>query len=251
MAIENKILTFGTGKIGTVGGNKLMGYIFAPTDIANNILWLNNDPNTMTLDGSNKVGQWNDLSGLNHHFTQSTGANKPLFVSAGINGQNGVYFSDNTAEFLNCAFSTTYAQPFTIFTVWNLDALSTRANPVVYDRSTTITNRVLLYWTSSNVAVGSPTLVNAYAKTRPFGLINNMVEFNNTNTKIYENSVLKNTVSAGSAGLIDMRLGYSGPPATLAASLSGYICEHIIYSRILTVDEQARVNTYLNTKYGL
>lgn len=26
MAIENKILTFGTGKIGTVGGNKLMGY---------------------------------------------------------------------------------------------------------------------------------------------------------------------------------------------------------------------------------
>lgn len=26
MAIENKILTFGTGKVGTVGGNKLMGY---------------------------------------------------------------------------------------------------------------------------------------------------------------------------------------------------------------------------------
>lgn len=252
MAIEQKILTFGANKMGTIGG-KLMGYTkpFFPTDITDCILWLDNQETDFIKTGANKVSQWSDKSGLNNHFIQGTGANQPLFVANGINGQNGVYFSNSADNHLNRVFSTTYSQPFTIVTVWNLDSSSTGANPVVYDRSTTISNRVILYWTGSQVAVGSPTLVNAYAKTRPFSLIQNLVEFNSTNTKVYENGVLKNTLNTGTASLIDMRLGLSAPTSTSAARLSGYICEHFIYSRVLTVDEQTQINTYLAAKYGL
>jgi hypothetical protein len=47
-----------------------------PTDIPGIVLWLKADEG-VTLDGSNKVSQWNDLSGNNNHMTQSVSGNRP------------------------------------------------------------------------------------------------------------------------------------------------------------------------------
>lgn len=251
MAIENKILTFGTGKMGVVGG-KLMGFTqFFPNNITGLTLWLNNDPTTITMSGANRVSEWRDSSGNLNHFTQATGGNQPLYVANGINGQNGVYFDNNRTDFLNCTFVSSLSQIFTIITVWNLDVNSTRSVPVLYDAVSVASSRVVQYWSGDKIDVGSPTPINAYTKTRPFGLIQNLVEFNSTSTKVYENGILKNTINTGVSDLTALRLGnLRGAPSSIY-QLSGYICEQIIYNKQLSESEKNLINDYVNLKYGL
>jgi len=247
-----KVLKFGTSSMGKIGSN-VIGFLppFEPTSIPNCVLWLNNTSASMTLSGSNKVSEWRDLSGLNHHFTQGTGANQPLFVSSGINGQNGVYFSNSADNFMDCIFSTTYAQPFTTILVWNLDANSTQSFPILFDRSTTTTNRVTTMWRSNQIRLFAPNPADVQAKTRPFSLVSNAIEWNGSSTLFYENNTLISTSNPSTASLIDMRLGNQAGTNSSAYRLSGYICEHIVFSRQLTSDEKLTLNNYLTTKYGL
>lgn len=250
MAIEPKILTFGTGKVGTVAG-KLMGYTKpVPLSIPNCVVWLDNEPSNFIYSTGSKISQWTDKSGLNNHYIQNTGALQPLFVSSGINGQNGVYFSNSADNYLDKTLNAVYPQPYTVITVWSLDSFSTGITPVVYDNVPASGLRVVLYWTPNSIATGASTFVNVYAKTRPFGLIQNMIEYNGANTRVFENGTLKNTVSTGTSSLTSFRLGHA---FVISASnrLSGYVCEKIVYSRALTISEQTQINTYLNTKYGL
>lgn len=251
MAIENKILTFGTNKVGTIGG-KLMGYTEPPIplQITDSRLWLNNDLATMTVNGSNRVSQWRDSSGNLNHFSQGTGANQPLFVANGINGQNGVYWNNNSDEFLNCTLGSVINQKYTIITVWNLDASSTQTYPYVYDRNGAIGDRIQLYWFGNNIRIGSPTVVTAYAKTRPFNLMSSEVCYDNTNSKVYQNGVLQATVNSGSSALTSLRLGHLNSIDTLSR-LSGYICEVIVYAKELNAGERTLINDYLTLKYGL
>jgi hypothetical protein len=251
MAIEPKILTFGTNKVGTIGG-KLMGYTEPPIplQITDSRLWLNNDLATMTVNGSNRVSQWRDSSGNLNHFSQGTGANQPLFVSNGINGQNGVKWSNSSNEWLDCTFGSVINQKYTIITVWNLDASSTQTYPYVYDRNGAIGDRIQLYWFGNNIRIGSPTVVTAYAKTRPFNLMSSEVCYDNTSSKVYQNGVLQATVSSGSSSLTSLRLGHLNSTDTLSR-LSGYICEMIVYAKELSAGERTLINDYLTLKYGL
>ena len=251
MAIEPKILTFGTGKVGTVGGNKLMGFKqFFPDNITGLTLWLNNDPTTITMSGANRVSEWRDSSGNLNHFSQGTGANQPLFVANGINGQNGIKWDNNNNEFLNCTLNSVVAQKYTIITVWNLDASSTRSYPYAYDRNGAIGDRIQLYWFTNNIRIGSPTVVTAYAKTRPFNLIASEVCYDNTTSKVYENGVLQATVNSGSSSLTSLRLGHLNS-LDANSRLSGYICEMMIYAKELSAGERTLINDYLTLKYGL
>lgn len=251
MAIEPKILTFGTNKVGTIGG-KLMGYTEPPIplQITDSRLWLNNDLATMTVNGSNRVSQWRDSSGNLNHFSQGTGANQPLFVSNGINGQNGVKWSNSSNEWLDCTFGSVINQKYTIITVWNLDASSNQTYPYVYDRNGAIGDRIQLYWFGNNIRIGSPTVVTAYAKTRPFNLMSSEVCYDNTTSKVYQNGVLQATVNSGSSALTSLRLGHLNSIDALSR-LSGYICEVIVYAKELSAGERTLINTYLSTKYGL
>lgn len=254
MAIESKILTFGTGKIGTVGGNKLMGYRdFLPTQISNCILWLNEDEATKTI-VSGRLSEWRDQSGLNNHFTQTTAVNRPYHVANYVGTKSAVNFLNSENNFLDCIFPQLYTQPNTIITVWNLDANSTQTYPIVYDRVNVYFNstaRNALYWISDNINIVGNTVVTGYFKTRPFDLISTSVIHNGVNTKIYENNTLKNTVNAGNGGLSSLRLGNSEVNAVAGGRLSGNIMEQIIYNKSLSDAEMLQINEYLTLKYGL
>lgn len=63
--------------------------IVAPTDLRDCALWLD-AAQGVTLDGSSKVSQWNDLSGNNNHATQSTPGSRPGVVT--VNGQTAIAF---------------------------------------------------------------------------------------------------------------------------------------------------------------
>lgn len=56
----------------------------APDQVSNLLYWYEADQG-ITLDGSNNVSQWNDLSGNGSHLTQSSSSLRPAFISSSIN----------------------------------------------------------------------------------------------------------------------------------------------------------------------
>lgn len=61
------------------------------------------DVANVTLDGSNRVQQWNDLSGNGAHWTQSDPSFRPNRTSAGFNGKFGVVLSPTFNSFMTAS----------------------------------------------------------------------------------------------------------------------------------------------------
>lgn len=72
---------------------------------SNLILWLDaNKSSSITMNGSNQVAQWSDLSGSGNHFLQSTTANKPVYVAtAAPNGMPALTFTSTSSQYLSLA----------------------------------------------------------------------------------------------------------------------------------------------------
>lgn len=257
MAIENKILTFGTNKIGTVGGNKLMGFIKpdAPLLIPNLALWLNNDAETMTLSGTNRVSLWADSSPNSRNFIQSTGANQPLYVANVVNGQGGVFFADNTPQRLASTFASNIGVTNSITIVWSQQAPRSR-DFYVFDGIDNSANRNLLSWTPSNLDTFRGILVNVKnTSVSPYPLTISTIENNTTATtsKYFENGVQLGANFNNGTGLINgMTLGNRFTAlSSLERTLNGYIHEVIIHAKEYTVDERTLLIDYLKLKYGI
>lgn len=255
MAIENKILTFGTGKVGTVGG-KLMGYtIPVPLSIPNIELWLNNDDDTMVKNGSNRISQWADSSPNFRNFIQSTGANQPLYVANVVNNQAGVFFADNTAQRLVSSFLSNIPVTNSITVVWSQLAPRSR-DFFVFDGVANNANRNILQWDSGDFYSFRGNLVIAKSFTvNPVPVVISTVENNTTSTasKYFENGIQIGANFNNGTGLIDgltlgNRFTISGG---LERTLNGYIHEVIIHSKAYTTGERTTLTDYLKTKYGI
>ncbi|GGA83883.1 hypothetical protein GCM10011511_03790 [Puia dinghuensis] len=72
---------------------------------SNLILWLNaNKASSITMNGSNQVSTWADLSGNGFNFTQATTANEPVYgASANPSGRPGVSFTATSSQYLSIA----------------------------------------------------------------------------------------------------------------------------------------------------
>lgn len=69
---------------------------FSPTDLPNLAVWLDAISSPMTVDGSNRVSQWNDLSGNVNHATWGILAGQPTYSATVFNSLPGVDFSAGT-----------------------------------------------------------------------------------------------------------------------------------------------------------
>lgn len=255
MAIENKILTFGTGKIGTVGGNKLMGYQTpVPLSIPNIALWLNNDVNTMTVSGANKVSLWADSSPNGRNFIQSTGANQPLFVANVVNSQGGIFFADNTPQRLASTFASNIGVTNSITIVWSAQTPISSAW-FLLDGSSSV-NRNTIDWYGNTLYSSRPTLtVIRTGLTIPIGLRISTIENNVTTTasKYFENGVQVGTnFDNGNLGINGLTLGNRFEPSGgQERTLNGYIHEVIIHEKEYTTGERTALTNYLKAKYGI
>jgi len=255
MAIEPKILTFGTNKVGTIGG-KLMGYtIPVPLSIPNIELWLNNDDGTMIKNVSNRISQWADSSPNGRNFTQSTGANQPLYVTNVVNSQSGVFFANNTAQRLVSTFLTNIGVTNSITIVWSQQTPRSQ-DFYVFDGVASNANRNLLQWDTSNFYSFRGSLIVAKSFTAdPVPIVISTVENNTTATasKYFENGVQIGANFNNGTGLIDgLTLGNRfAISAGLERTLNGYIHEVIIHSKAYTTDERTKLTEYLKTKYGI
>jgi hypothetical protein len=255
MAIEPKILTFGTNKVGTIGG-KLMGYtIPVPLSIPNISLWLNNDDGTMVKNISNRISQWADSSPNGRNFIQSTGANQPLYVNNVVNGQAGVFFADNTAQRLVSTFLSNIGVTNSITIVWSQQAPRSR-DFYVFDGVASNANRNLLQWDSNNLYSFRGSLITVKTTAvSPYPIVISTVENNTTATasKYFENGVQIGANFNNGTGLIDgLTLGNRvAISAGLERTLNGYIHELIIHSKAYTTEERTKLTDYLKTKYGI
>lgn len=96
----------------------------------------------MTKDGSNRVSQWNDLSGAGHHLKQATAGNQPLYQSTGILTQTDDYMVTD-------AF--TYNQPSYIYAI--IKQKSWESNNYLFCSRTNNTPGLIQYANSPKIAV--------------------------------------------------------------------------------------------------
>lgn len=254
MAIETKILTFGTDKVGTIGG-KLMGFTAtdAPLLIPNLELWLNNDPNTMTLSGSNRVSLWADSSTNSRNFIQASGSSQPLYTSNVVNGQGGIFFANNTAQRIACAFSTNIGTGNSITIIWSAQSPLAQSWYLMDGHSSV--NRNNLDIDFSTMYSSRHTLVSVTNLTYPTGTIISTVENNSTTTasKYFQNGIqIGSNFNNGSLGINGLTFGNRFEAQSgLERTLNGYIHEVIIHSKAYTTDERTKLTEYLKTKYGI
>jgi len=253
MAIENKILTFGTNKVGTIGG-KLMGYtIPVPLSIPNIELWLNNDDGTMIKNGSNRISQWSDSSPNGRNFIQATGASQPLYVDNVVNSQGGIFFANNTAQRIACAFSTNIGTSNSITIIWSAQSPLAAAWFLMDGHSSV--NRNVIDISSNTMYSSRPTLVSVTNLTYPTGTIISTVENNSTTTesKYFQNGIqIGSNFNNGSLDINGLTFGNRFEASSgVERTLNGYIHEVIIHSKAYTTDERTKLTEYLKTKYGI
>jgi len=76
-------------------------------------------PATVIRDGSNFASAWNDKSGAGRNMSQSTQANKPLFLPTGLGGLGALQFdgSDDFMTFSDQTLAYIAGRSFTVFYV--------------------------------------------------------------------------------------------------------------------------------------
>lgn len=192
------------------------------------------------------VSQWNDLSGNGHHLLQATAAKQPALSAAGGPNGGACVVADGVDDLLQAAWTQT--QPEHIFVVAKYAAASGAGTLV--DGAVSNTRRLF--------QVPGPLMaVFAGTTQRTSGVVAGLASWNYFSAQYVGGSaslnmggvnlIATNTVGvAASGGLTVFSMGAAGFDWA-AASIAAIIA----FSRVLRPDEEARVNTYLQRRFGL
>jgi hypothetical protein len=94
MTVGGRLRQLGTRRLRAFA--PILSTAFSPASIPDLAVWFDaNDTASLTVDGSNKVSQWNDKSGNARHATQGAEANQPTLLTNQLNGRPGVRGYDN------------------------------------------------------------------------------------------------------------------------------------------------------------
>ncbi len=234
------------------------------------VLWLMAD-SAVTYNVSNQVSQWNDLSGFNHHVTQSNSTNMPIYQPNVINTKPALYFDGvNGKHFLN----NTIANPVnsgtarTVFVAGRRDC-QPHGNGLIggtlftFRRSGLI--NTLTYGANS---AGLPVYI--YSDNNGIGNNNATISASVIDTAIQNFLITYKIPAAGSqvqcrlnkqnqvvdqgSGSVTAETGATG--FTVGdredqpdLDWSGWIYEVIVFNRSLTNNEIIQVENYLRSKY--
>lgn len=248
-------------------GQKPWGYLeegWTPDEITNLVLWLDaDDTDTITLDGSNNVEQWNDKSGNDRHAVQSDSGDRPGFSN------NTVQF-DGTNRLVGPALGISGSAAVSIFIVVKRNSMSQIANSAVFGfGSSAGTGGKLKRYSIDEIGLGTrfnngnkictdPT--NSTDKFIFFG--SNAAGANYGNHLIYCNGVEQNLVSEVSPTNVpnitndEYSVGegrYTDGSFNGKWAFDGDVCECIVFSVDLDANDSDRqkVEGYLAHKWGL
>ena len=266
--ITDGLVFFTDGTQGYAGDDAIK----TPEDIPNCCLWLDaSDTSSFSLSGSN-VTQWNDKSGNGNHATAYNSSNYPQYSSSyTVNGKNAINFiatANNAGQMLKGSFTTSGAnQPgqnggYTRFVVYKMhNFVGSEFNcPFEMAQGSFLSG-----------SYGSRNLISTegYAYNSQ-----DRIRFYNNGTAIYvnlraeNNIVLMSEVLNSSTGYLQgfvngYRWGNSsttnytftdyvvGNDMTDGDFFNGYICEVIIFNRVLSDQERLQIDFYLARKWDL
>ena len=218
--------------------------LFGPGVFSGMKLWLNADSGITAISGM--VSQWNDISGAANHLTQGTSGYRPQWIQNNVkyNDKNLVVF-DGTNDFLRMnAFSSALTQPVTAF-IFLTNNSPDQGYDVVFD-GVNSTNRLILhhYYSTLNAADGVSSA--NYSRSTPFTVVTTCV-YNETNSAIYQNGILKGSGTLQNNTLTGLTLGGSYSASNFTKAKVG---EVLIFDTLLSDAAIRYVYDYLHYKYA-
>jgi hypothetical protein len=248
----------------SVGGGGGTPAPFSPSDLSGLILWLDaNNAGSITQSGGT-VSQWSDLSVNGANFAQSTGSLQPAYTASAINSKPGITFTGSKCLTNSTALMGSGSDPRTIIVVAGYGS-TTGFNFLMSFTGPSAGNGPQLGFAS---VAGYTNIFFGAALTGVFGVVRTSTAFGTAgnyaigltyngsgpgaaNYKWYKSNILQ-TTSTGSDDTYNPLtniLGANDP--TGGSSLTGPICEFVIYSRVLNSTELGQMQTYINGKYAL
>jgi len=236
--------------------------IFTPTQISGCLLWVDaSDPTTITHSGG-VVSQWDDLSGNNHHLTQSTASYKPTYSS--VVPYPYIKFDGNNQVLGNQASSLINASDGdnTIFVVFKSDSTTTSTKGetiagICYRASQlygiNINNTITGAGGSSFMNKSTQDYLNRVATipsttkqvligTRASGTREIFDQDGNTDIDTNSSNTLQDTFVVGAT--------WDGTSRSPVQDYSGEIYEVIVYGVKVTEAQRNQVQNYLQTKWN-
>jgi hypothetical protein len=226
-----------------------------PTKYSGLVAWYDGSQlNTMTVDGSNRISQWDDLSGNGLHISQATESKMPIVGT--LNGLVAPLFASASSQVLFGTGSPITGAPMTTFAVFN---------------STVSVAQQLVTWVGSSgneyFATGIAFLKarsTAYAFSGEGGPVHALSTLDTTlGDAILAVSVEETTQRSirqdgGNEGtesttmtpiLADISLG--GADSAGSLGLTGHIGEVLFFDRLMTTKERTEIERYLAAKWGV
>lgn len=225
---------------------------FSPSDISGLVawydssdlatLWQDSARTTPATANADVIGARDDKSGNGYHLLQTTTANKMTLRTNVLNGHPCVR-ADGVNDYLVKAFGTSYAQPNTMFQVFDYKSANFE---FVFD-GTEVANRVLLTGSSPNLILSAGTNL-AYAQALPTTPIIFETLAKGASSNVTVNGVSKVTGNAGTNALVGLTLAAR---YTLGDNAEVDFFEELYYNRELTAQETTDIRVYLNSKWAV
>ncbi len=202
---------------------------------------------SITKDGSNKVSQWNDLSGNARHLIQATAGKQPTYTVNSFGGLAGVK-SDGVAN--NMSVSFTLTQPTHIFLIQKFTNASS-GNEDVFDGTSANSMRSYRGFAAEQLhIVGNAGAADLSGLIPSGGQAAHLYEYqyNGASSKLLcDGTQLTSgnipTSAAGGVNIFTFGDGASSPGAQTFGEM--IVCTSIIAGNTL-----ARLQRYLRTKWG-
>ena len=229
------------------------------------------DATTITIDAS-KVSGWNDKSGFNYHFTQTTAAYRPTYSNNSQNSKSTISFSSSSSNYLlgnstatGFAIGTNSYALFAVFKIisgaggiYNKSLYGTGQGRILCVKETSNTlNCCFIHDTS-----GISAVTNTSTSYQIVSLVINKKTANNDT--LYVNGISQGTTYSYSADTFNypattnvMLVGaYNNSAGTgphTSYYLNGNIAEIVSYSNAydMSISTRQTVEGYLAQKWGI
>ena len=202
-----------------------------PDDIFGLVGWYNAGN---VIHSNNLISEITDLSGMGNNLSQENSTRQPNLELNGLGNLPTIRFN-GSSNTIKSIIGTTLAEQSTIFVINN----SENFNNYIFDGGTT-----RFAFRNANNLVNAFTVNSiGYSKNSIYDYSLFTFVFDESNSKIFENSVLKKTGDLFPGTLNGLTLGSN--KTQNGYFLKGNISEIIIYNRILSETEQADIEIYL------
>ena len=221
-----------------------------PSDFADLAVWLRADSGVTFDIPTKRVSSWLDSSGSNNNMAQATVTKQPL--REGYGGQNDkAYFSfDGVNDSLITESNSPIGSDFTIFEVSKIDAVSGDFFNYSYTGKKIAMglNSSGYFYTRASDGV-TELITDTAVNNKGQNHIGVLIKNNRTiNLKYYDslNSITKTTTN------IEFNVDTTYNESTFSLGiLDGQAQELIVYNRVLSDTEIAKIKGYLNLKYKI